>query len=50
MRSNKRAKLTKKDIEFIKNSDAKSYLLAFLFKCSVSAVIYHRRTGIWRKR
>ncbi len=41
--------LSKEDVEYIKGSDMKANVLAALFKCSVSAIRYHKRTGIWVK-
>lgn len=50
MRKFKRRRLSKEDVEYIKKSDMKDYILAEIFNCSLSAIYYHKRTGIFVKQ
>lgn len=50
MREGKKTRLSIDDIEYIKKSDMKDHVLAEMFKCSLSAIRYHRRTGIFIKQ
>lgn len=42
-------RLSKKDINVIKNSKCENYVLAAVFRCSISTILYHKRKGIWVK-